>query len=100
MRASIDVEHPGRPLNVTCCEVKKQSSHRIRDNWRIRTDEIEFDMNSYGKKRCKSGLSFNRKHFILMEIGSLSTFELDVLKAWQLVEKSSTNILSEVTKII
>jgi hypothetical protein len=57
-RTSVDVELPVRPSNVTCCEVKKQTSHRIRDNWRISTEKKNgFDMDSYGRKRSKIGAS-------------------------------------------
>jgi hypothetical protein len=56
-----------------CLEVNEQTNQRIRDNRRISANETVSEMKAWWKRRCKTDIRPNGKHFILMEPGNLWT---------------------------
>jgi hypothetical protein len=64
----VDFASFGPPSTVNCVEVKYQVDKRIRDNRRLRINGTTSEMSMMKlKKCCKVVVSFNRKHFILLE---------------------------------
>jgi hypothetical protein len=71
----------GPPSAVTCVEIKKQISQRIRRSHRIGTDETASETSiSHGKIRCKNGLRSDVKHCILKESENLWIVRSGALK--------------------
>ena len=62
---------PGGDQKFWHIEAKDQIHHRVRDNRRINTDEISFEVsNSYGKKLFNNDSKYKQELFCLMELGN------------------------------